>query len=305
MSTVDPTHRPGDWQARLEGLDHRSVALLGLPSDAGSTFLRGPALAPARIREAFFSPSRNTCSEGGLDLASESRWSDLGDLPLAEIDTEATAAERRRRVEETVDEVLATGARLCALGGDHALTHPVLVAHARRLGPLTVLQVDAHSDLYDTLDGRTHSHASPFARAFDDGAIARLVQVGIRTLTPHQRSQAERHGVEIVTMADFHRGVRPRIDGPCYLTFDLDALDPAFAPGVSHHEPGGLSTRQAIDLIQQLDVPLVGADLMELNPHRDPYGMTAIVAAKLLGEIADRLLATEDRGLPSPSGNPP
>lgn len=281
--------------ARLVEIGPNDVALLGLPSDAGSSFLRGPALAPVRIREAFFSPSRNTCAESGRDLAAEPRWRDLGDLPLADVDQEAQGEARRRRVEAAAEAVLATGARLFCLGGDHSLSHPLLLAHARRFGPLTVLQVDAHSDLYEILDGRRHSHASPFARAIEDGAIARLVQVGIRTLSPHQLSQAERFGVEIVTMAALHRGERPRLEGPVYLSFDLDALDPAFVPGVSHFEPGGLSSRQAIDLVQRLDVPLVGADLVELNPQRDPSGMSAYVAAKLMGEIADHLLSSPIR----------
>lgn len=280
--------------SRLATLGPADVALLGLPSDAGSSFLRGPALAPTRIREAFFSPSRNTCAESGRDLGAEPRWHDLGDLPLAEVDNEVEGEARRQRVTAAADTVLATGARLFSLGGDHSLTHPLLAAHARRFGALSVLQVDAHSDLYEILDGRRHSHASPFARALEEGSIARLVQVGVRTLNPHQQIQAERFGVEIITMADFHRGDRPSFEEPIYLSFDLDALDPAFAPGVSHHEPGGLSTRQALDLIQTLDLPLLGADLVELNPLRDPSGLSAFVAAKLMAEIADRLLVTPE-----------
>jgi arginase family enzyme len=157
---------------------------------------------------------------------------------------------------------------------------------------LTVLHIDAHPDLYDQLDGDRFSHACPFARALETGTIARLVQVGIRTLNPHQRAQAARFGVEIIEMRDWHSDLDLRLGGPLYLSVDLDALDPAFAPGVSHHEPGGLSTRDLLRIIQNLPVAPIGADLVELNPMRDPIGMTAAVAAKITKEILGRMLQT-------------
>lgn len=267
-----------------------TLALVGFPTDAGSSFLQGPALAPQRIREAFWSPSRNTTTEGGLDLAREPRLIDLGDVELDAAD----GARRRATIERTCGSVLERGGRLLSLGGDHSISHPILLAHGKAHGglgtsDLTVLQIDAHADLYDRLDGDEHSNASPFARAFEAGAIGRMVQVGIRTLTTHQRQQAEKFGVEIITMRDFYRGARPELKGPIYLTLDLDGIDPAFTPGVSHQEPGGLSTRDVIDLIQELPPSLVGADVVELNPIRDPDGATAMVAAKLMGEIAHRM----------------
>ena len=135
------------------------------------------------------------------------------------------------------------------LGGDHAVTYPVVRAVAAIHGPVDILHFDAHPDLYDEFEGRRLSHACPFARIMEEGLARRLVQVGIRTLNAHQRAQAERFGVEIHPMNTFdaHSFV-PDLAAPAYLSFDLDALDPAFAPGVSHHEPGGLTVRETLDI---------------------------------------------------------
>lgn len=118
----------------------------------------------------------------------------------------------------------------------------------------------------------------------------RLVQVGIRTMTGHQRAQATRFGVEVHEMKHWPGSLALEFDSPVYLTIDMDALDPAFAPGVSHHEPGGLSTREVINLIQSVNAPLVGADIVEFNPIRDPLGITAMACAKLLKEVAAKML---------------
>ena len=121
---------------------------------------------------------------------------------------------------------------------------------------------DAHSDLYDEFEGDKFSHACPFARIMESGLAARLVQVGIRTMNPHQAAQAKRFEVEVHEMRNLDLGNMPRFENPLYLTLDLDGIDPAFAPGVSHHEPGGLSSREVISLIQNLDANIVGADIV-------------------------------------------
>jgi arginase family enzyme len=115
-------------------------------------------------------------------------------------------------------------------------------------------------------------------------------------MNPHQRAQAERFGVEVIEMRDWEAGHEVGLRGPIYLSLDMDALDPAFAPGVSHHEPGGLATRDVIQLIQGLQAPIVGADIVELNPRRDPVGITAMTAAKLLKEIAACMIAGNEPG---------
>ena len=149
---------------------------------------------------------------------------------------------------------------------------------------------DAHPDLYDEFEGNRFSHASPFARVMEEGLAARLVQVGIRTMSGPQRLQVERFGVEVVEMRHFRPGLALGLEGPVYVTVDLDAFDPAFAPGVSHHEPGGLATRDVVDIILGLEAPVVGADVVEYNPTRDVVGVTAMLAAKLAKELAGRML---------------
>jgi agmatinase len=272
--------------AELKTAEAGQVALLGVPWDAHSSFLRGPALAPPHIRAALRSGAMNWCAESGHDLQADGRWRDRGDLSIPAGDEGALAA-----ITGAASEALGRGERLLALGGDHAVSFPLLRAYGEAYPGLTVLHLDAHPDLYDELDGDRLSHACPFARALEEGRIARLVQVGIRTLNPHQRAQARRFGVEVVEMRDWRPGMDLRLGGPLYLSLDLDALDPAFAPGVSHHEPGGLSTREVLGIIQSLPVPLIGADLVELNPLRDPSGITAALAAKLVKEILAQMLA--------------
>lgn len=154
---------------------------------------------------------------------------------------------------------------------------------------MVVLHVDAHPDLYDELEGNRLSHACPFARVMEERLAVRLVQVGIRTMNAHQSRRAERFGVEVIDMRAWAAGVRPRLAGSLYVSIDLDGLDPAFAPGVSHREPGGLSVRDVVDLVHALPGPLVGADLVEFDPAQDPLGLTAPVAAKLAKELTGRM----------------
>lgn len=273
----------------LDALEHGQVAVLGVPWDAHSSFLRGPALAPAQIRAALHRGGMNLCAENRHDLGADGRWRDLGDLSIPAGD-EATLA----TITGAASAVLERGGRLFALGGDHAVSFPLLRAYGEAHPGLTVLHIDAHPDLYDELDGDRLSHACPFARALEEGRISRLVQVGIRTLNPHQRAQAKRFGVEVVEMRDWRPGMDLGLSGPLYLSLDLDALDPAFAPGVSHHEPGGFTTREVLGIIQALPVPLIGADLVELNPVRDPTGITAALAAKLVKEILAQMLPSPE-----------
>jgi arginase len=268
-----PPSQPGD------------VALLGIPWDAHSSFLRGPALAPPQIRASLHSGAMNLCTERGIDLGASPRWRDLGDLPIPVGDQAALDA-----ISAAAADVIGQGARLFALGGDHAVSYPLLRAHGAAYPDLTVLHIDAHPDLYDELDGDRLSHACPFARAMEGGHIKRLVQVGIRTLNEHQRQQARRFGVEMIEMRSWRPDLSLDLAGPLYLSLDLDALDPAYAPGVSHHEPGGLSTRELLTIIQRLPVALIGADLVELNPIRDPLGVTAALAAKLVKEILANMI---------------
>jgi agmatinase len=265
------------------------VVLAGVPWDGSSSFLRGAAAAPAAIRAALSSPSANDWTELGVDLDAarrDGRFTDAGDLPVAERPDEAMAA-----IAAGAGRLIAAGARLLALGGDHSVTAALVQAHAASGIRPAILHIDAHPDLYDEFDGNRLSHACPFARIMEAGLATRLVQVGIRTATAHQRQQAVRFGVETVEMRHWSPDRVFAFDGPVYVSLDLDGLDPACAPGVSHHEPGGLTTRDVIGLLQRLDGDIVGADVVELNPQRDVHGMTAMVAARLVKELAGRMLA--------------
>jgi agmatinase len=263
-----------------------AVSLLGVPYDAHSSFLRGPAGAPAAVRAALTCGSANWCTERGTDLdpAKGARWQDRGDLDLPDEVEPALAA-----IRAAAADAIADGGRLVSIGGDHLVTWPLVQAMTEVHEGLTILHFDAHPDLYDELDGDRYSHACPFARIMEEGKVARLIQFGIRTMTPHQREQAERFGVEVhearsgVSMVDDLRG-------PVYVSIDIDVLDPAYAPGISHHEPGGWSTRQLLDAVAAVSaagVPVVGADLVEINPTRDINDMTATVGAKLIRELLE------------------
>lgn len=267
-----------------DNLESGILAVIGIPFDAYSSFMQGAARAPAQIRKAMNSGASNLCSESGIDLGARPDFIDLGDMHVGD-DSDAID-----NIEASVTELLNRDFRLISLGGDHAITYPIIKSFHKRFGRLEIVQLDAHPDLYDTYDGNRYSHACPFARIMEEKLASRLVQIGIRALNPHLQQQAERFGVEIITIPHYDKAACIQLTGPLYLTIDLDVLDPAFAPGVSHHEPGGLTTRQVIELIQQLQAPIVGADIVELNPERDQSEITAMAAVKILKEVSARML---------------
>ena len=256
------------------------VVMLGAPTDVNSSYRRGPAQGPAMIREVLASDVGNSSTESGAEFGSEIDFSDGGDIPIAE------NAEDEIRIIAKITEVARTGAVPITIGGDHSITYPIVRALAAIHGPLHILHIDAHPDLYEDFEGNQFSHASPFARIMENALATRLVQVGVRTLNKHQREQANRFGVEIIPMQNFTPHWVPVLEGPLYISIDLDGLDPSYAPGVSHHEPGGLSTREVINVLQRQTGRLIGADVVELNPEYDVSGITAALAAKLVKEIA-------------------
>lgn len=262
-----------------------AVGLLGLPTDEASSFVHGAALGPAAVRQALFSESSNLSTEVGTDLGRTDRFLDLGDLELS------GGARTRAEIETAVADLLRSGGRLVCLGGDHSVAYPILRACGPLFEPLTVVQIDAHPDLYDEFEGDRFSHACPFARVMEEGLIHRLVQVGIRAATEHQREQAKRFGVEIVPRDMWGNLEALELKAPVYLSIDLDGFDPAYAPGVAHPEGGGLTPSAVLDLIWHAP-GVIGADIVELNPERDVTGATAVLAAKLVKELVARLLMT-------------
>jgi agmatinase len=255
------------------------ISLQGILYDEKSSYLKGPALAPPLIRKAYHSDSANYFAENGIEILPE-HFDDKGDFEIEDyFDIEKITAKN-----------LESGRPLITLGGDHSISFPLLKAFHEFNGKVDILHIDAHSDLYHEFEGDPYSHACPFARILENNLANRLVQIGIRTLSSHQKEQADKFAVEIIQMKDFDSTDLPKFENPIYLSLDIDALDPAFAPGVSHHEPGGLSTREVLTIIQNIDVPILGADIVEYNPERDIHDMTAMVSAKFLREIASKII---------------
>ena len=274
-------------------LKKNDVALSGLPFDHNSSYMRGPALAPSHIRERLYSDSSNLCAENGIGLKDNSDWHDFGDIACHNL------KDSFETIENSITEILNIGGRVLSLGGDHSVTYPILKSYAKKYDKLTLLHFDAHPDLYDELDGNRFSHASPFARIMEENLVDKLIQLGIRTINPHQREQINRFDVETIEMKDFSSNLVLNLNGPLYISFDMDALDPGFAPGVSHHEPGGFTTRQVLEIIQKINTStintsncsIVGADIVELNPKNDINSMTAMTAAKILKEILAKMIS--------------
>ncbi len=255
------------------------ITLQGIAYDGKSSFMKGPAKAPPIIRHHYRSDSSNYFAENGTEISPEI-FDDKGDYePIEYFD-----------IEDITSGNINNYSSIITLGGDHSITYPVVKAIHKIHGPVDILHIDAHSDLYDSFEGDRYSHACPFARIMEEGLARRLVQVGIRTLSDHQRAQAKKFGVEIIPMADFKPNSIPDFNAPLYISLDLDALDPAYAPGISHYEPGGFSSRQVINIINGINTKVIGADIVEYNPDRDINGITAMLSAKLLKEISAKML---------------
>ena len=266
------------------GEQRPKLAIIGIRYDENSSFTKGAADAPPQIRAALRSDAWNLTTENGTDLSGDSTFFDAGDIePVA-------GSDMLTLIENSIYTLIGDGLTPISLGGDHSITHPIVRAFTRKYKDLSILHFDAHPDIYDSYQGNRNSHASPFARIMEQRLVKRLVQVGVRTFTAHQRDQIKKFGVETIEMRNVTPDLQLEFDSPVYISFDVDALDPAFAPGVSHREPGGLSTRQAIDLIQRLKGKVVGADIVEFNPRMDPLHITGTVCAKLFKEIAAKIL---------------
>ena len=259
------------------------IIVQGIPFDRYSSFKRGTAKAPDKIREALFNGSANSWSESGINIGDEDVTFDSGDLNFT---PEMNVFEE---IQLSVSNIYDNEKKPLSLGGDHSITYPIIKSVAEYFPNLSILHFDAHPDLYDQYEGNKYSHACPFARIMEEGLVDRLIQVGIRTLNAHQREQAERFGVEIVEMRELKEEKVLDFSTPLYISFDMDCLDPAYAPGVSHWEPGGMSTRQVIEIIQSISANVVGADIVEFNPEVET-DLTAMVAAKIFKEMVGKML---------------
>ena len=257
--------------------------MLGVPFDENSSYKRGAAEAPQRIRKALRCDATNMWTELGVDVGAEGAFADSGDLQLPQ-------TEPFQAIEHAVDDLLQKRQRPVCLGGDHSITYPIVRAFGRRFKDLTLIHFDAHPDLYNEFQGNRYSHASPFARIMEEKLAKRLIQVGIRTMNAHQKKQAARFGVEVFEIGRKRALEEVKTWCPVYVSFDMDVLDPAFAPGVSHREPGGMSVREVLEHLHSITATIVGADIVEYNPSRDISDLTSTVAAKILKEIMGKML---------------
>ena len=263
------------------------AVVLGVPFDQAVTHRPGARFGPRAIREASTLQPFDPPYGWPLDPLAEMAVIDAGDVPF----DYARPADFPKVLEAHVAAILAAGPALVTLGGDHSITLPLLRAHAAVHGPLAVLQLDAHSDLWPDDDPARVDHGTFLTKAVAEGIIdpARSVQVGIRTVTE------DRQGVPMIDARTVHeRGpawtaeeVRRIVgDAPCYLSFDIDALDPAFAPGTGTPVWGGLQSWQAAALLRDLaGLRVAGGDVVEVAPPYDHAGVTAVAAAHVATEI--------------------
>jgi guanidinobutyrase len=220
---------------------------------------------------------------------------DIGDVPINTFDIKKTVD----IISEHYRGILAHSAVPLTLGGDHTLTWPILRAIRERHGPVALIHVDAHADINDTMFGETVAHGCPFRRAWEDGCLLndRVFQIGLRGTGygPDDFDWGRRNGWTVVTAEEcWHRSLAPLMgeiraqigDAPVYLSFDIDSLDPAFAPGTGTVEIGGLTVYQALEVLRgAAGLNLVGGDLVEVSPPCDPSGNTALIGANLLYEM--------------------
>jgi arginase len=262
------------------------LKVIGIPYDSNSSFLKGSSLAPNRIRLMEKEGSANAFAENGVEVLHNVNYEDVDDIVFETTDPKKAF----ETIKAKIGSLIADKTKVVSIGGDHSVSYPIISAFADKYEGLNILHFDAHADLYDNFDDNPYSHASPFARILEGGKIKSLTQIGIRTLSKHQKEQAEKFGVRIIEMKDFNFDFIQNLQSPLYISLDLDVLDPAFAPGVSHHEPGGMTTRELLKVIQNLNVEIVGADMVEYNPIRDLNNMTAMVGYKMLKELIAKMI---------------
>ncbi|MDU8910494.1 agmatinase [Aestuariicoccus sp. MJ-SS9] len=268
-------------------LSMADLAVTGVPFDQAVTNRPGTRLGPRAIREASLLQPCDAPYGWGYDVLSEFAIADYGDLAFDYADVAGFPA----TLEAHVKGILDSGTGCIALGGDHSITLPILRAHAAKYGPLSVLQFDAHTDTWADDDMSRIDHGTFMYKAVKLGLVdpARSVQVGIRTDNP------DTLGFNIIDARAVHRegpeAVAARIrdilgDHPAYLTFDIDALDPAFAPGTGTPVWGGLTSHQAAVILRGIaGINMVGGDVVEVSPPFDTTGATAIAGAHVATEL--------------------
>ncbi|UWQ52388.1 agmatinase [Leisingera caerulea] len=275
----------------LDGLD---VAVLGVPMDIGTSWRSGTRFGPKQIRaeSAMLRPYNMATGAAPFDSLN---IADIGDLAINTF----SLPDSLRIIQESYEAILSGGVIPLAMGGDHSITLPILRAIAKKYGPVALVHVDAHADVNDDMFGERETHGTVFRRAYEEGLIVpdKTYQIGLRgtgyAATDFAEAQSwgfqhfpaqELWGRQLHQMgAEIRRDIGNR---PVYVSYDIDSLDPAYAPGTGTPEIGGLTTPQALELIRALKgVNIVGCDLVEVSPPYDPSGNTALVGANLLYEL--------------------
>ncbi len=278
-------------QDTAEGLD---ACFVGIPMDIGTSNRSGTRLGPRQIRDEsrMLRPYNMATGAAPFDCL---QVADIGDVPINTFDLKKSV----QIIEQHYTDLLSHGTIPLTLGGDHTLTWPILRAVKDRHGPVALIHVDAHSDTNDHMFGETVAHGCPFRRAHEDGCLVndKVFQIGLRGTgySPDDFNWGRDKGWSVVpaeycwhkSLAPLMQDIREKIGNtPVYLTFDIDSLDPAFAPGTGTVEMGGLSTWQALEIVRGCaGLNLVGGDLVEVSPPYDPSGNTAMIGATLLYEM--------------------
>ncbi|WP_349261836.1 agmatinase [Geminicoccus sp.] len=277
--------------ASAEGLD---ACFVGIPMDIGASHRAGTRFGPRQIRQesTMIRPYNMATRAAPFDSL---QVADIGDIPTNTFDLKKSVA----IIEEHYDQILQAGCIPLGLGGDHTLVYPILRAMAKKHGPVGLIHVDAHADINEHMFGEKIAHGTPFRRAIEDGAIdcQRAVQIGLRGsgYSADEFDWTRSKGFRVVPAEEcWHKSLTPLMaevrammgDGPVYLSYDIDSLDPAFAPGTGTLEVGGLTIWQGLEIVRGCrGLNLVGCDLVEVSPPYDPAGTTALVAANLLFEM--------------------
>ncbi len=281
----------------MAGLD---VALLGIPFDGGTSYRSGSRFGPRDVRQnsSLIRPYNPSLQVSPFDVL---KVADVGDVDVNPINIEDTYG----RVEHAIGEILDAKVMPLCVGGDHSLSLPILRAVKKRHGPLGMVHFDSHQDMWDEYFGGKYFHGTPFRRAVEEGLLdtKRVIQIGIRgpVYADTDFDFARQHGIRWVTAGQVAREglewVKEQMlvvrGGPVYLSFDIDGVDPAFAPGTGTPEVAGLTSREALELVRALvGVQLVGADVVEVSPPYDHAGITSMLAANIMFEILSVIAAT-------------
>lgn len=276
------------------GLADLDAAFIGIPLDIGTSLRSGTRFGPRQIRaeSVMIRPYNMATSAAPFESLNVA---DLGDVPINTFNL----AEAVRIIEAHYDRILAHPIIPLTLGGDHTLTLPILRSIYKKHGPVGLVHIDAHADVNDEMFGEKIAHGTTFRRAAEEGLLdcQRVVQIGLRAqgYSADDFNWSRRQGFRVVqaeecwhkSLAPLMEEVRQQVDGgPVYLSFDIDGIDPAWAPGTGTPEIGGLTTIQAMEIVRGCQgLNLVGCDLVEVSPPYDTTGNTSLLGANLLYEM--------------------